>query len=199
MRSAICAYRAAFPRTFVQITVLSSSPLLSACSRRIQHCLHRAGKPVGVWLLRKLQWKAARRAAQRRNLIHIERGADHNRKLAAALQQGAATLVAGIPAAGTRGNRLADKTPSADFSAKLTFRPDHSGSLANWAVIRRRATVQFARFAFGEQIAHTRSLDILTSGSEITASSNSDAAIDRRLAGYIRRPYWSGLPSPGPV
>src|SRR5580692_9838163 len=96
------------------------------CGRRSQDRLHRTGKPVGEWLLRKLQRKAARRTAERRNLLHIERGADHDRNLAAALQQGAATLVAGIPTAGTRGNRLARKTRSANVSAKLTFQPDHS-------------------------------------------------------------------------
>jgi hypothetical protein len=81
---------------------------------------------VGEWLLRKLQRKAARRTVERRNLLHIERGADPDRNLAAALQQGAATLVAGIPTGGTRGNRLAGKTRSANVSAKLTFLTDHS-------------------------------------------------------------------------
>ena len=94
--------------------------------RRSQDRLHRAGKSVGEWLLRKLQRKAARRTAQRRNLLHIEGGTDRDRKLAAALQHGASTLVAGIPTAGTRGTRLADKARGANASSKLTFQPDHS-------------------------------------------------------------------------
>jgi hypothetical protein len=91
-----------------------------------QDRLHRARKPVGEWLLRELQRKAARRAAERRDLLHIEGGPDHDRNLAAALQQGAPTLVAGIPTAGTRGTRLAGKVRGANASFKLTLQTDHS-------------------------------------------------------------------------
>src|SRR6188768_4315562 len=93
---------------------------------RSQDRLHRARKPVGERLLRELQRKAARRAAERRDLLHIEGGADHDRNLAAALQQGAPTLVAGIPTAGTRGTRLAGNAHGANANSKLTFRTDHS-------------------------------------------------------------------------
>ena len=94
--------------------------------RRSQDRLHRTWKPVGERLLRKLQRQAARRTAQRRDLLHIEGGADRDRNLAAALQQGASTLVAGIPTAGTRGTRLAGKARGANASSKLTFQTDHS-------------------------------------------------------------------------
>ena len=93
---------------------------------RSQDRLHRARKPLGKWLLRKLQRKAARRAAERRDLLHIEGGPDHDRNLAAALQQGASAFVVGIPTAGTRSARLAGKARSANADSKLTFQLDHS-------------------------------------------------------------------------
>src|ERR1700680_3477463 len=69
---------------------------------------------------------AARRTAQRRDLLHIEGGSDRDRKLAAALQQGASAFVVGISTAGTRGSRLADKARGANANSKLTFQLDHS-------------------------------------------------------------------------
>ena len=72
-----------------------------------EDCLHRARKSVGEWLLRKLQRQAARRTAQRRNLLHPERSADHDRSLAASLQHGPSALIARISTARARDHRLA--------------------------------------------------------------------------------------------
>src|SRR4051812_11323740 len=133
--------------------------------RRCQDRIHRARKPVGEWLLRKLQRKAARRAAERRDLLHIEGGPDHDRRLAAALQQGAATFVAGIPTAGARGTRLAGKTCGANARSKLTFQTDHSvgaghllqgKSLAAAAINTKRHTAE-------EIVTKLRQVDVLTS------------------------------------
>ena len=69
--------------------------------RRRQDRLHRTWQSVGERLLRELQRQAARRTAQRRDLLHIEGGPDRDRKLATSLQHRASALVAGIPTAGT--------------------------------------------------------------------------------------------------
>ncbi len=53
-------------------------------------------------------------SSERRDLLHIDGG------LAAALQQGACTFVAGIPTAGTRGTRLARKASGANAGSKLS-------------------------------------------------------------------------------
>ena len=44
---------------------------------------------------------AARRAVERRDLLHIKGGPDCDRKLEAALQQGASAFVVGIPTTST--------------------------------------------------------------------------------------------------
>jgi len=59
------------------------------------------------------------------HLLHLEGGTDHDRNLAAALQQGASALVAGIPTAGTGGTCLADRDRGANATSKLTFYTDH--------------------------------------------------------------------------
>jgi hypothetical protein len=65
--------------------------------------------------------------AERRTLLHIAGGPDRDRSLAAALQQGAATLVAWISTTGTRGAGLAVvKTRGVNAGSKLTFQTDHS-------------------------------------------------------------------------
>ena len=77
---------------------------------------------MGERLLRELQRQAARRTAQRRDLLHTKGGKDRDRKLAASLQHGASTLIAGISTASTRGPRLAStKGDSQNAIAKLTF------------------------------------------------------------------------------
>ena len=65
------------------------------------------GSPWENGYCESLQRKAARRTAQRRNLLHVEGGQDRDRNLATALQHGASTLIAGISTASTRGHRLA--------------------------------------------------------------------------------------------
>src|SRR6187551_2568491 len=82
---------------------------------------------MGKRILRKLQRQAARRTAQRRNLLHIKGGKDRDRRLAAALQQGASTLVTRLSASSAGGDRLASTEASgANARSKLTSQTDHS-------------------------------------------------------------------------
>src|SRR6187397_18688 len=82
---------------------------------------------MGKRILRKLQRQAARRTAQRRNLLHIKGGNDRDRRLAAALQQGASTLVTRLSASSAGGDRLASTEASgANARSKLTSQTDHS-------------------------------------------------------------------------
>src|SRR6187399_3620632 len=82
---------------------------------------------MGKRILRKLQRQAARRTAQRRNLLHIKGGKDRDRRLAAALQQGASSLVTRLSASSAGGDRLASTEASgANARSKLTSQTDHS-------------------------------------------------------------------------
>src|SRR6188472_4464374 len=82
---------------------------------------------MGKRILRQLQRQAARRAAQRRNLLHIKGGKDRDRRLAAALQQGASSLVTRLSASSAGGDRLASTEASgANARSKLTSQTDHS-------------------------------------------------------------------------
>src|SRR6476619_6287313 len=82
---------------------------------------------MGKRILRKLQRQAARRTAQRRNLLHIKGGKDRDRRLPAALQQGASTLVTRLSASSAGGDRLASTEASgANARSKLTSQTDHS-------------------------------------------------------------------------
>src|SRR5262249_48954234 len=65
--------------------------------------VHRPGQSVGERLLRELQRQAARRMLKRRALLFPEGGADRDRTMAAALQQGPAALRVGLPAASPGG------------------------------------------------------------------------------------------------
>src|SRR6187399_644683 len=82
---------------------------------------------MGKRILRKLQRQVARRTAQRRNLLHIKGGKDRDRRLAAALQQGASSLVTRLSASSAGGDRLASTEASgANARSKLTSQTDHS-------------------------------------------------------------------------
>src|SRR3954471_18352063 len=67
--------------------------------------LHRAGLALGEWLLRVLQRKTQGRVPQWRDLLQLEGGANHHRKLAQSLQYQAPTLCAWISPAGTARDR----------------------------------------------------------------------------------------------
>ena len=78
-------------------------------------------------ILRKLQWKVARRSAQRRNLLHVEGGKDRDQRLAATLQQGAPALVTRLSTSSAGSDRLAGTEVSgANARYKLTSETDHS-------------------------------------------------------------------------
>ena len=57
--------------------------------------VHRARQPLGERLRRVVQRQAARRALERRDLLHAQGGADPGRRLAAPLQRPAAAQLAG--------------------------------------------------------------------------------------------------------
>src|SRR5215204_5575877 len=67
--------------------------------------LHRAGLALGEWLLRVLQRKTQGRVPQWRNLLQLEGGPNHHRKLAQSLQHQAPTLCAWLSPAGTARDR----------------------------------------------------------------------------------------------
>src|SRR3954471_3269053 len=67
--------------------------------------LHRAGLALGEWLLRVLQRKTQGRVPQWRDLLQLEGGPNHHRKLAQSLQYQAPTLCAWISPAGTARDR----------------------------------------------------------------------------------------------
>src|SRR3954454_7029943 len=67
--------------------------------------LHRAGLALGEWLLRVLQRKTQGRVPQWRDLLQLEGGANHHRKLAQSLQYQAPTLCAWLSTAGTARDR----------------------------------------------------------------------------------------------
>src|SRR6187402_1025841 len=93
---------------------------------------------MGKRILRKLQRQAARRTAQRRNLLHIKGGKDRDRRLAAALQQGASTLVTRLSASSAGGDRLASTEASgANARSKLTSQTDHSVGAGQWRPLSR--------------------------------------------------------------
>ena len=62
---------------------------------------------MGERLLRELQLEAARRATERRNLLHDERGQDRHRELAPPLQYCQAPLIVELQTAGPGGPTMA--------------------------------------------------------------------------------------------
>ena len=59
---------------------------------------HHTRQPLEEWLLQVMQWLDARRALERRDLLHSDQGPNPDRSLAAALQQHQATQLVGPPA-----------------------------------------------------------------------------------------------------
>src|SRR6185436_2803580 len=128
-RSAISSSRGAFQRTSAQTTGPSSwlwpFDIGSRPSEPGPLTLNLAAH--GKTDIGKLQRQAARRTAQRRNLLHIKGGKDRDRRLAAALQQGASSLVTRLSASSAGGDRLASTEASgANARSKLTSQTDHS-------------------------------------------------------------------------
>lgn len=74
---------------------------------RREDALHRTGQPVGERLQRELQQVAARRTAQRRNLLYPCRGEDPDRGMATPLQHRPPTQQPRIPTTGTGGRSIA--------------------------------------------------------------------------------------------
>src|SRR5471030_33598 len=91
-----------------------------------EDAVHRAGQPLGERLLRELQLKAPRRAAQWRDLHDASRGPGADRELATALQCRQAALVARKPAAGA-GSHLAASPWPALRSAPVSTRAGQTG------------------------------------------------------------------------
>ena len=83
--------------------------------------LHRTRFTLGERLLRELQRQTARRASQRRDLLHPQRGSNHDRDVAPPLQHGAATQRSRVETAGPRNHR-SNRPEAADA---LTFNLDH--------------------------------------------------------------------------
>ena len=93
---------------------------------------------------------SAGRAAQRRNLLHAERGPHHHRVVARALQQGPPAQRAWLPATGARRNhpklavRLRSATPTAQLGLSgrfgLTLLLDHQVQAVHYANHDRRPT-----------------------------------------------------------
>src|SRR5215204_776484 len=63
--------------------------------------LHRAGLALGEWILRVLQRKTQGRVPQWRDLLQLEGGPNHHRKLAKSLQHQTPTLCTWLSPAGT--------------------------------------------------------------------------------------------------
>src|SRR5215208_5276316 len=106
--------------------------------------LHRAGLALGEWLLRVLQRKTQGRVPQWRNLLQLEGGPNHHRKLAQSLQHQAPTLCAWLSPAGTARDRTKAR-PSGHHELisqcvwyKKSVRPD--GDAENFlSLVRQRA------------------------------------------------------------
>ena len=79
-----------------------------ACGRSKDR-LHRAGQPMGERVHRELQRPPARRAAQRRDLLHAARSPDRHRELAPALQCRSAACLARLPGSGPGGVRASTR------------------------------------------------------------------------------------------
>ena len=106
---------------------------------RCQDRLHRARQSVGERFRGEFQRSASRRTARRRDLLHVERGPDHDRKLATKLQRHSPACLARLQTAGAGSVRPAlaawpsarnrsdgHASAGAETAAKLTLQLDHS-------------------------------------------------------------------------
>src|SRR3954451_21525987 len=121
--------------------------------------LYRTGQPLGERLHRKLQCASARRAAQRRDLLHAARSSNRHRELEEALQRDPSSRIARLQTARTGGvhariRRVAGFATSSGFaghasataSLELTLRLDHSMWAAHLSSAMGRVLVSHCSF-----------------------------------------------------
>src|ERR1035441_8495150 len=75
---------------------------------------------MGERVLRELQWEAARRVLERRDLLLAEGGTDSDGEVARGIQHGAAALGAGLQATGPASN-LAEATGAWRYGKRSAF------------------------------------------------------------------------------